>query len=163
MAGKIRVYLDTNMILDVFVNHARAIKKKQDVILPKKYEFMLANKEKVEFITSFLTKAEIVRELLSGYGSSYEETLNVWEMFIESLDCKYIEKFEFDSKIVELAGKLRMRLRTMFNFLHLFIAISNDAYFISGDRDAVKKSKELKIYEKVVSYEDFRKMMESEI
>lgn len=160
MSKKIKVYLDTNMILDVFINHAKALKKKEDVILPKKYEFMLASKEKVEFVTSFITKAEVIRELISGYGASYEDILVVWDRFVESIDCKYIEKFEFDDKIAELAGKLQLKLRTMFNFLHLFIAMSQDAYFISGDRDVIRKAKEMKIYDKVISYEEFRKMME---
>ena len=160
MSKKIKVYLDTNMILDVFTNHAKVLKKKEDVILPKKYEFMLASKEKIEFVTSFITKAEVVRELVSGYGTSYEEILAVWSRFMISLDCQYVENFRFDEKIAELAGKLQLKLRTMFNFLHLFIAISQNAYFISGDRDAIRKAKEMKIYDKVISYEEFRKMME---
>lgn len=77
MNEKIKIYLDTNMILDVFINHAKAVKKGEDVLVPKKYEFMIANKEKIEFVTSFLTQAETIRELTSGYGVSYEDILHV--------------------------------------------------------------------------------------
>lgn len=160
MTEKLKVYLDTNMILDIFINHAKALRKKESGLLPKKYEFMLANKKKIEFVASFITKAEVVREIVSGYGTSYEEISVVWSRFLISLDCQYVENFTFDGKIAELAGKLQMRLRTMFNFLHLFIAMSQDAYFISGDRDVARKAKDLEIYGKVISYEEFRKMVE---
>lgn len=75
MTGKIRVYLDTSMNV-----------------------FMLANKEKIEFVTPFITKAEVVREPVSGYESSYEEKIAVWNKFIKSLGCKYVEKSAFDSR-----------------------------------------------------------------
>ena len=44
MTDKIKIYLDTNMIHDYFVNQAIAIRKKEDAILPKKYGFLLSNK-----------------------------------------------------------------------------------------------------------------------
>ncbi|MBI4170467.1 MAG: hypothetical protein HY514_02145 [Candidatus Aenigmarchaeota archaeon] len=43
-----RVILDTNMMHDYFVNQARALKRKEDALLPKKYSFMLAEKERGE-------------------------------------------------------------------------------------------------------------------
>ena len=162
-SGRIKVYLDTNMILDIFINHAKALKRKENALLPKKYEFMLANRERIEFITSFITKAEVIRELISAYGTSYNDILPVWDKFIASLDCKYVKSFEFDEKLPEIAGKSNMRLRTMFNFLHIIIAISEGAYFISGDKPAVEKSKEINFYDKVVTYEEFRKMMGGDI
>ena len=111
-------------------------------------------------MASFLTKAEVVRELHSAYGLEYDEISPVWKKFIESLDCTYLESFTFDGAIAQLAGKMKMRTRTMFNLLHIFIAISKDAYFISGDTDALLKSKGLELHQKVISYTEFRKMIE---
>ncbi|MDI6721066.1 MAG: hypothetical protein QMD85_01655 [Candidatus Aenigmarchaeota archaeon] len=72
---------------------------------------------------------------------------------------KYINKFEFDETLVELAGKMKMKLRTMFNFQHLFIAIREDAYFVSGDKDIMNKIKELNINSKTLTYIELRKLI----
>lgn len=159
---RIKVYLDTNMVLDIFINHAKALKQGEEVLLPKKYEFMLANKGKIKFMTSFITKAEVMRELISAYGASYDDVLLVWDKFIQSLESKYIRSFRFGESLPEIAGKPKMRLRTMFNFLHIIIAASEGAYFISGDKPAIEKSKELGFYDKTISYEGFRKMLDGD-
>jgi hypothetical protein len=39
---KIKVYLDTNTILDFFINQAKALKKKEKVMVPEKTKFFLA-------------------------------------------------------------------------------------------------------------------------
>ncbi|MBI2579315.1 MAG: hypothetical protein HYW27_00255 [Candidatus Aenigmarchaeota archaeon] len=160
MADKIKVYLDTNMILDVFINHAKAVKKKEERLLPKKYGFMLANKDRIEFVTSFITKAEVTRELVSSFGMEYADITPVWSKFISSLDCKYLQRFEFDGTIDEIVGRVKIRLRTMFNFMHIFIAMKENSYFISGDKDIIRKSRETKIYDRIISYIEFRKMIE---
>lgn len=48
---------------------------------------------------------------------------------------KYVKDFRFDDGLVDIAYKSKLKLRTMFNFQHLFIAIKEDSYFVSGDKD----------------------------
>ena len=139
MTEKIKIYLDTNMVLDLFINHAKALKRKEDVLLPKKYEFLLANKKKIEFVTSFLTKAEIVRELVSGFGIEYEPIESLWNDFLGSLNCKIVETFTFDNKIADFVSHSQMKLRTLFNFMHIFIALDQGCYFVSGDNIEFRK------------------------
>ena len=110
--AKIKIYLDTNTILDVFINQAMHFKGKE-LRMPEKAKFMLDN----------------------------------------------IEKFEFNRDLVEIAIKTKLRLRTMFNFQHLFIAMKENAYIISGDKNFIEKSRELHLYDKLISYIEFRQMI----
>jgi len=150
------------MIIDIFISQARAFKAKEDHKKPKKFEFMLEHLEKFDFVTSFLTKAEIMRELVAGHHEEQETVEKLWNDFIKAMNNpKYLARFEFDEKIIDIVAKTRMKLRTMFNFEHLFIAMSENAYFVSGDKDILKKIKESKIYDKVLSYIELRKLVSS--
>ncbi len=156
--SKVKIYLDTNNVLVFFVNEARVIRNKEDVKVPSKFQFMVESKEKVDFITSFLTKAEITRELISAFQLSEEDIERLWNTFVSSLDCKYVEKFEFDEEIVRLTMKFRMKLRTMVNFFHVFVAIKEDAYLLTGDKDLIRIVRENKLYDKIMSYIELRNM-----
>lgn len=155
---KVKIYLDTNTILDFFVNEARVIRNKEDVKIPSKFQFMIESKEKVEFITSFLTKAEITRELVSAFQLSEEDMERLWDTFVSSLDCKYVGRFEFNDEIVNLTMRLRMKLRTMVNFFHFFIAVKEGAYLLTGDKDLIRIVRENKLYDKIMSYIELREM-----
>lgn len=154
--NKLKVYLDTNMVHDFFVNQAKYLKEKGELRIPRKFEFIVERREGLDFITSFLTKAEIVRELVSAHGMSYEEINAVWNDFILTSRCSYIERFEFDDSLVEIVSKIKMRLRTMFNLLHIFIAIDRDACFVSGDKDILLKLRENEIYTNAMTYVELR-------
>jgi hypothetical protein len=159
---RIKIYLDTNMVIDIFIAQARAVKKGSEYKKPKKYEFMLEHCNKIEFMTSFITKAEVMRELLTGFCIETKRAERMWDDFISTLDKKvHIENFRFDSKIVDIVCKLKLRLRTMFNFMHLFIAIEENAYFVSGDKDLICKIRESGIYDKAIDYIELRKIVSS--
>ena len=160
--SKIKLYLDTNMIHDLFVNQAKAFRTGSTHDKPKKFTFMLENQDKFEFITSFLTKAEIMRELVSGHGIEPERVEQFWSEFSLALNPVFIDKFEFDSQIVDIVAKTKMKLRTMVNFFHLFISIKEQAYFVSGDKQILDKIKEAKIYDKLLTYIDLQKLATTE-
>jgi len=160
MTKKIRVYLDTNMVLDVFINRARALRKGENVLLPRKYEFMLANKEKIEFVTSFITKAEVARELSSGFGLNLEEIEDLWVDFAISLDCQFVDSFTFNADIAKFAASVQMKLRTLFNFMHLLIAADKNCCFVTGDKDLIEKAKVLLGNIIVIDYIKLRKLIE---
>jgi len=156
--SKIKLYLDTNMVHDLFVNQANALKKGIEHNKPKKFTFLLENQEKFEFVTSFLTKAEIARELVSAHNIRPDIIEQFWTDFVSILKQKYIDKFEFDEQIVEIVYKTKMKLRTMVNFFHLFIAIREQAYFVSGDKPIINKAKEIGLYDKLLTYIELQKL-----
>ncbi len=156
---KIKIYLDTNTIVDYFVNQAMAIKNGKELKMTEKMKFFTTNLDKFNFVTSFLTKTEVGRELVSGFDLQKVEIEKLWGSFIEALKCKVVEEFEFNMKLADLAIETGMKLRTIVNFQHLFIAINEDAYFVTGDKDLIKTAKERKIYNKILSYIDLRQMI----
>ena len=156
--GKLKLYLDTNMIHDLFVRQATTLRDGSKLEKPKKFAFMLEHQGKFEFITSFLTKAEIMRELVSAHGLKPDRIEKFWGEFMITLKPRYIMKFTFDEQIVEIVSRVKMKLRTMVNFFHLFIAIGEDAYFVSGDKQIVEKIKEANVYDKLLDYIGLRQL-----
>ena len=146
------------MVHDLFVNQANALKKGIEHNKPKKFTFLLENQEKFEFVTSFLTKAEIARELVSAHNIRPDIIEQFWTDFVSILKQKYIDKFEFDEQIVDIVYKAKMKLRTMVNFFHLFIAIREQAYFVSGDKPIINKAKEIGLYDKLLTYIELQKL-----
>src|SRR3989344_1694464 len=148
---KIKIYLDTNTIIDFFINQSKAMRKKEDFKMPKKLEFFIDNLDKLEFVTSILTQAEIIRELAAGYGLTNEQINYLWKEFLELLECDYIETVTIDKRFAEAPLRIRMKLRTLVNFQHLFVAMDNTVYLLSGDKDLIKVVREHKIYDKIIS------------
>ena len=71
------------MIHDLFMRQAKALKDSSEYEKPKKFAFMLEHQDKFEFITSFLTKAEITRELASSHGLDYDRIDKFWLEFAQ--------------------------------------------------------------------------------
>lgn len=156
--NKIKIYLDTNTVLDFFINEAKSLKKREKLYVPSKYRFFIDKVKEIDFVTSILTKTEIVRELISAFNLDKEDIEHLWNGFIQSLNCKYIEKYLIDERLVDVVTKYRMRLRTVVNFQHLFIAMEEDAFLLTGDKDLVKIVRENKLYGKIITYIELRKM-----
>ena len=158
---KIKVYLDTNQIQDLFVNQALALKRREEAETPEKLKFFLENRERIEFITSVATEAEIARELIAGYGLTDDQFETLWSGFMEKLKCRYIEEFNVDKRFSQLPKRIRIKLRTLVNFIHVFIAMKEDAYLVTGDKDLIRICSDHKIYDKVISYIELRKLIAS--
>lgn len=158
---KIKVYLDTNTIQDFFINQAKAFKNKKPFRMPKKLEFFIDNLDDLEFVTSFYTKAEIMREMVAGYEMNKNKVEEIWNELLKLLNCEYVTEFKFNENLVEMIGNLRLKLRTMVNFHHLLIAMNKNVYLVTGDKDLIDKVREHKIYDKVLSYIELRKLIAS--
>ncbi len=158
---KLKVYLDTNTILDFFINQAVALKRNEEPKIPKKLEFFLESIDKAEFITSVATKAEIARELVSGHALSEEQFERLWRGFLDKLKCSYIEKVSLDARFGQIPVLIEMKLRTLVNFIHLFIAMNENAYLVTGDKDLIRVCRNKKIYDKVESYVELRELISS--
>lgn len=127
--------------------------------IPNKLKFFLENSDKLEFITSVITKAEVARELAASYGLSEKEIEAIWNEFIKLLNCKFVERVEIDSKFSSLPAKIKLKLRTLMNFKHLFVAMKYDSYLLTGDKYFIKAVRENKIYDKILSYIELRKLI----
>jgi myosin-crossreactive antigen len=103
---RMKIYLDTNTVMDFFINAAKSLKEKKEIKLPKKYQFFASQKEYVKFITSILTKAEIVRELVAAYSMKKEDIEPVWKEFVNALNCHLIEEFKIDMKLIDVVYSL---------------------------------------------------------
>ncbi len=157
---RVKAYLDTNIILDAFLSQAKAFRAGTEFEKPKKLKFLISQANRIEFFTSFLTKAEVFRELLAAYTFDVPRAERMWNDFMDTLDAKrHIETFTFDSTLVDIVCRLRLRLRTLLNFFHLFIAIKEDAYFVTGDKDLIEKARQSNLYHKAVSYVEFRRLI----
>jgi predicted nucleic acid-binding protein len=99
--------------------------------------------------------------MAAGYGLSDEDIIELWNEFLKILNCKFIPKVEIDEGFAELPLKIRMRLRTLMNFQHLFIAMKEDAYLVTGDADLIKIVRKNKLYGKILSYIELRKLIAS--
>ncbi len=102
-----------------------------------------------------------MREMVAGYGMDKNKVDEIWNELMELLNCEFISEFKFDQKLVDIVGDLKLRLRTMINFQHLEIAISKDAYLVTGDGNLIEKVREHKIYDKILSYIELRKLIAS--
>ena len=159
--NKIKVYLDTNTVQDFFINQALEFKGKKPFRMPKKLEFFIDNLDRIDFITSFYTKAEIMREMVAGYGMNKNKVEDIWNELMGLLSCEFVTEFRFDQNLVEIAANLNLKLRTLINFQHLLIAMDRSTYLVTGDRDLIKKVRENKIYDKILSYIELRKLIAS--
>mgnify|MGYP001576492890 CR=1 FL=1 len=61
---------------------------------------------------------------------------------------------------MDVAMKYKMKLRTIVNFQHLFVAMKEDAHLLTGDNDLVEIVRENKLYDKIITYVELRKMFD---
>ena len=55
---KMKIYLDTNTIIDFFINESKVLRGKANPKIPKKFQFMTEKSTEIDFITSFIKKAQ---------------------------------------------------------------------------------------------------------
>jgi hypothetical protein len=161
MTNKIKLYLDTNTVIDFFIGQAIAVKKGEEATIPEKFKFFVKNLDRIEFYTSVLTKTEVARELIAGLGVSENYLEELWDEFMKILDCNFIGSVTIDNRLANIACKVKMKLRTLVNFQHLFVAMDRKLYLLSGDKDLIRIVRENKIYDKILSYIDLRKLISS--
>lgn len=106
--NKIKIYLDTNTIIDFFINQAKSIKRREPFKMPSKLEFFIDNLDRINFITSFYTKAEVMREMVAGYGMNKNKVEEIWNELMKLLICEFVAEFRFDQTLVEIAANLKL-------------------------------------------------------
>lgn len=154
----VKVYLDTNIVLDFFQNKARAMDGVWKFRYPKKMEFLIGETGNLEFVTSFLTKAEVARELASGFGLSFDDVKVFWEELSVLLGWEYIDRFCFGEDMVRMVCDFNIRLRTLMNFQHLYMARERGMFFVTGDLRLIETVRRRRIYDKIMSYVELRRL-----
>lgn len=155
---KFPLYLDTNIIYGYFLAKVKQLKRKTtDFTEPKTIRFLRENLGKIELFVSVLVKAEIFRRLRTELQMSLEVADNIWTDFRALLKINEIRAATITEEVVDFVRTQTFKKRIS-NILHLFIAKSENIYFVSGDKEIVTKGK--KFYDKTLSYRELRKLLE---
>ena len=59
--------------------------------------------------------------------------------------------------MLDIVYSIPLRLRTVINFQHLFIAMEEDSYLLTGDLNLVDVIRKHKLYDKIITYPELRK------
>jgi predicted nucleic acid-binding protein len=157
-----KLYLDTNIILDWFKKNIKNLRKSKPIEITSKLKFLTSRPE-LQLFVSLITKAEIFRYLKSEWGSPENECENFWIDFftrygITELESKEIRVDFLD--ITEICKKINLGRKTLVNLIHLQFAKKNNLTFLTGDK---KLEKRLKWYhEKIISYVTLRSKFSSD-
>jgi len=154
----VRLYLDTNIILDWFRNVMVNVKKPEKFKVPRKLEFL--SSQELELIVSTITKIEVFRYLKSDWNANREQIEEIWKRFIESFKIKYliIEKMDFE-ELSSICLLIPTRKKTLVNLMHLQISKKEDLWFLTGEKRLLDKYKTY--YNKSLSYIELRKRLSS--
>jgi len=158
---KLSVYIDTNIIFDFFLNLSKSFRNEQELELPRKLVFLIGQQEKqnIKLLTSILTQAEISRRLKSEYGFHSKDIEEFWLTFINISGTDMIEEIEIDWKeLLRITTEVPLKKRVT-NLQHLMIAKHYNMWFLTGDKEIFGKLK--KFYDKIISYTELRKLIES--
>lgn len=149
------IYLDTNMVHGWFRNLMGNVRKRKEFEIPSILKFLTS--DKFELFTSNITKVEIIRYLISEWGCTTDEAEEYWNTFINSFNVVLIIVKEIDfNELLKIVEKIPTRKKTLINLIHLQIARKNNLWFITGEESLKEKYKEY--YDKVLTYEDLRKL-----
>lgn len=150
-----KVYLDTNIILDWFRNIMIGARKVKEFKTPKKMEFLKL--QGIELFVSDLSKIEILRYLKSDWNADKETIEEIWQRFLESFNVNYLVIQNLDFKeLSEICLLIPTRKKTLINLMHLQIAKKEDIWFLTGEKGLLTKYKNY--YEKSISYPELRKL-----
>ncbi len=155
-----KIYLDTNIIFDFFLNLANSAKTNEELAIPQKLRFLLEeqNKKKIEIFTSVLVQAEVARRLKSEFGFEADEIDEFWNKFITIANIDNIEDIEFNwFDLYKITREIPLKKRVT-NLQHLLIAKQYNLWFLTGDGEILRKLKGF--YDKIIGYPDLRKMSE---
>jgi len=155
-----RFYLDTNIIFSYFLK--KFSEKKGRKIEAKIANFLMNSSQRVKYVVSALTKAEIVRKLRSEFNSEEDDIKEMWEDFLYDVSPLYISVTQSLDEIYEEITKIVFKIpikKRVTNLEHLIIAKKNDLIFVTGDKEIVEKCRAF--YEKVWDYRTLRRAYEN--
>ena len=158
-AVKLKVYLDTNIIFGYFLAKSKELKGKR-VELPKIFRFLYENKDRFEFYISPLTKGEIIRRMRTELNIETNKVKKLWEEFVSVLSVKIIDVSRLNLEktwkfVIDVVSQVPIKKRFT-NLEHLSIAKQLNLYFLTGDKEILRKCK--KFYPKILSYVEFRQV-----
>lgn len=157
---KEKIYLDANIIYGYFLAKYKELKGTKRFEEPKVIRFLRKNRNKLEYHISIITKAEILRRLVSELGMEKETGRKLWTSLLDELAITEIKVGksvdEIYGKIVAIVEETKIKKRVT-NLEHLIVAKSSNLIFVTGDEEILKKCK--KYYQKIMSYIDLRRVV----
>ncbi len=130
-----RVYLDTNIILDWFKYNIKRIRRGENIISTSKLKFLMS--KNLELFVSSITKAEIFRYLKSEFNCSEEECVRFWSEFLFRYKLTEMESKEIQVDfgfITKICKQVYLGRKTIINLIHLQLAKKNNLVFLTGDK-----------------------------
>lgn len=150
------LYLDTNMIWTWFRNFMVSLKNNNPIEIPDILQF-ITNKKELKLFTTTLTQIEIFRYLKAEWDRNEKSCNEIWNTFINSFNITLIEVQQVElEELLSLVSKVATKKKTLVNLMHLQVARKNNLWFLSGEENLKDKYKEY--YDKVLTYEDLRKL-----
>lgn len=150
------IYLDTNILHPWFRKIMDNRRKDRPFELPDVIKFVSSRTE-ISLSVSDLTKVEIVRYLFSDWKSQENEVDELWGTFLRTFNISLIIVKEMDLEdLIRLCKTIPTKKKTLVNLMHLQIAKKNNLWFLTGEEKLKEKYKEY--YQKVLTYEDLRKL-----
>lgn len=148
---KIKVYLDTSIIFGYFLAKYKELRKGKQFLEPEVVKFLKEKKERFEYYVSLTTKAEVIRRFMSELGTEREESIKLWQSFLEEIGVVEIEITkpydEIYEDVVNIVEETKIKRRVT-NLEHLVIAKSYGLIFVTGDKEVLKKCK--RYYQKIL-------------
>lgn len=147
---KVKIYLDTNVVVGWFKRKLDEEKKGLKFIIPERLEKLL--KSQHELIVSYLVKSEVSRYLKSEWQLTPEEISEKWSLFAEELKINILklDKFEVDLvKIDTICSEVSLKREgTIADLIHLQIAKSFNLKFLTSEKKL--KHKLSKVYSNII-------------
>lgn len=150
------IYPDTNIIHSWFRKIMENRRKGKLFETPSVIKFV-SSKPTIMLSVSNLTKVEIARYLFSEWKSEEKEIDELWETFLITFNISFVVVKELDFEdLIKLCKTVPTKKKTLVNLMHLQIAKKNNLWFLTGEEELKERYKEY--YEKVLTYEDLRKL-----
>lgn len=155
MEEKLRIYLDTNVIIGWFKR--RIIEGKSGIIfvMPERLQKLIESQH--ELFVSLLVKAEVSRYLKSEWQMSSLEILKRWEQFVDEMKIKVIELESFEVNLKELdqiCSEVPLKKKGTFaDLIHLQISKIFNFKFLTSETKLKKKL--VKFYDNIIQISEF--------
>jgi hypothetical protein len=159
-----KFYLDTGIIYGYFkelIRHNRSGRPIEEFHknFPDVCKTLIERRDKVLYIVSTLTKAQIYRHLHTDYQMSQDECRKIWETFKEEFNVieifiNYPINFE---EISYFLSKIKFDKSGIEDLIHLMIAKKEGLCFLTSEEEG--KESFHKIYKNIMSYSRFKSLI----
>lgn len=142
MKGKLRIYLDTNIIFGWFKAKIDEERKGKTFVLPERLDKLLESK--YDLFVSTLVKVEVSRNLKSELNINSEKINQLWDRFLKETKTIELvfEKLQVDMfEMLNVTQNYPLKLRgAVADLIHIQIAKHSNLKFLTSEDMRILKS-----------------------